>query len=346
MKHKKQVKEGIRMEKLIERIYELAEATGFSGVVSVNRRDGAQFCEGFGCRNRAEQLPNNAETRFGIASGTKFFTALGIGRLSAQGKLDLNSRVSAIDPRFKDFIHPEASVLNLLTHTSGMYDYLDEELIEDYDSFEVSIPWYKLETALDYLPLFKGQKPKFKPGERYAYSNGGYVLLGCIIEIISGELYRDFIHREVLEPADMQNSGFFAFNDLPHNTALGYLDSQNSTNIFRIPVRGGGDGGMYTSAGDLDKFWAALSSFRILPAELTDYFLKQHVDLNESSGYGCGVYLQSRGNGRIYSIVGGDAGVGFHSQYSPWQQLSIHILSNTSDGEEQMRELLTTGGDV
>ncbi|GAB6088701.1 serine hydrolase domain-containing protein [Spirochaeta dissipatitropha] len=332
------------MEKLIEKIEEFAKATDFSGVVSVNRRDGAQYSAGFGYRNRAELLPNTAETRFGIASGTKLFTALGIGRLSALGKLDLNSRASAIDPRFKGFIHPEATVLELLTHTSGMYDYLDEELIEDYDSFEVSIPWYKLQTALDYLPLFEGHEPKFIPGERYAYSNGGYVLLACIIEIISGELYRDFITREILKPADMQNSGFFAFNELPHNTALGYLDKRNITNFFKLPVRGGGDGGMYTTAGDLDKFWAAFTSFRILPAELTEYFLKQHVDFNESSGYGCGVYLESRGNGRVYSIVGGDAGVGFHSQYSPWQQLSIHILSNITNGEERMRELLTSGG--
>jgi len=323
------------MEQLIAKIEEITEEIRFSGVVSLSGPEGALYEKAFGCRDMGNGLENTTATRFGTASGTKLFTALGIGVLIDRGELKPDMTVCSIHPDFTGFIHKDATLLHLLTHTSGVFDYLDEEIIEDFDNFFVEIPWYNLETPSDYLPLFKGESPKFAPGERFSYSNGGYVLLGMIIEKVTGKLYRDFITEEVLRPAGMTDSGFFALNCLPGNTAQGYQEDRKTTNIFNLPIRGGGDGGMFTTAGDLKAFWRSLFSHRILSEDLTREFLKTRHPFNDLCGYGSGIY--KRLDDRMFYIVGGDAGVGFDSRYLPEKDMTFSILSNITDGEGKVR---------
>ncbi|MDJ0756471.1 MAG: serine hydrolase domain-containing protein [Ardenticatenaceae bacterium] len=325
------------MKTLLQKIEETAAKIQFSGVVSIFRESEAIYSAAFGYRDVQNKLPNQTDTRFGIASGTKFFTALGIGQLIEQGKLSFDTAVGELDDRFNHFIDPKATILNLLTHTSGIFDYYDEELIRDFDNFFVEIPWYQLETPSDYMPLFENQQMKFAPNERYAYSNGGYVFLGILIEKISGMLYRDFIQTQVLNPAGMSDSGFFAMNNLPQNTANGYLLDRQTTNVYNLPLRGGGDGGMFTTTADIRSFWEALFSYKILSPQVTDRFLETHVHFNDQSGYGCGVYQKF--NPLRYSIVGGDAGVGFQSCYWPDKEITFSVFSNVTDGEEAIADL-------
>jgi CubicO group peptidase (beta-lactamase class C family) len=273
-------------------------------------------------------------TKFGIASGTKLFTALGIGRLIDEGMLSLTTTMKEIDKDFRYFVDENATILNLLTHTSGIYDYYDEEKITDYDNYSVEIPWFQLTTPSDYLPLFKSRRMKSRPNEQYSYSNGGFVLLGIIIEKISGQLFRDFMDENVLRPAGMHNSGFYAFNDLPEDTASGYLKDRKTTNIYALPIRGGGDGGMYTTADDLKSFWQMLFVRKVLSPRLTDEYLKTQWTFNETEGYGCGVYRKL--DGSAFWIVGGDAGVGFFSRHISSDNTTISVLSNVTDGEESM----------
>lgn len=326
------------MQEILNELNDRVLAVGFSGVVSFCEGDTELYHRAYGYRDVANGLGNNTETRFGIASGTKFITALGIGRLIDQGKLSLETKVTEIDSSFHTFIDGDATILHLLTHTSGVYDYFDEEVIEDFDNFHVEIPWYRLETPSDYLPLFSGQEMKFEPGARYSYSNGGYVLLGIIIEKVSGRLYRDFLEEEVLIPAGMDHSGFYAFNNLPENTAWGYLADGETSNIFSIPKRGGGDGGMYTTAGDLRLLWKNLFSYKILSEELTNFYLSTQTEINDQIGYGCGIY-KTLDDG-MYFIVGGDAGVGFDSRHIPSRSLTVTVVSNRTDGEEDIRNFL------
>lgn len=322
------------MEKQYRRLDQAARETGFSGVISIQREETRLFCRAYGLRNVQDHLPNTPETRFGLASGTKLFTALGIGRLIDQGRISLGTSVGEIGGEFQGFIDPHATVLQLLTHTSGIYDYFDEEIEQDWDHFFVEIPWYRLETPSDYLPLFINRPLKFLPGERYSYSNGGYVLLGILIERLSGQLYRDFIQEQVLAPAGMSHSGFFALNDLPKNTANGYLADRRTTNIYNLPVRGGGDGGLFSTAADLALFWPRLLAGKILTAETTRQFLitRQHFD--EQRGYGCGVC--KRLGDRLYYILGGDAGVGFASYHQIPDQLTVSLFSNISEGIDSL----------
>jgi D-alanyl-D-alanine carboxypeptidase len=202
----------------------------------------------------------------------------------------------------------------------------------------VEIPWCELETPSDYTPLFEGKGIKFHPGERYAYSNGGYVFLGMLIEKLTGRLYRDFIREHVLQAANMHRSGFYAFNDLPPNTANGYLADRRTTNIYQLPLRGGGDGGMYTTTDDLRAFWHSLFSNGILSEELTETFLGTHWAFDDTDGYGCGIY--KRLDEGMFWIEGGDAGVGFDSRYLSKEKLTINILSNVTNGENAIRDVV------
>jgi len=326
------------VEELIRNIEKVARHTQFSGVVSIFRDGSTVFSKAFGYRDVKNRLPNTTDTRFGIASGTKLFTALGIGVLIDQGLLSLDTTVKKIDEGYRGFIDERATILHLLTHTSGIYDYYDEEIEQDFDNPSLKIPWCELHTPSDYYPLFKGKAMKFAPGERYSYSNGGYVFLGILIEKLTGRLYSDFIRELVLQPASMQNSGFFSFDDLPENTANGYLEDRRTTNIYRLPPRGGGDGGMYTTTHDLRLFWDSLFSGRIVSRALTATYLKTHYRRDDTRGYGCGIY--KRLDDSVFWIVGSDAGVGFESRYIVPERLTVNILSNITDGEDDMRDVL------
>jgi len=326
------------MKELIRRIERAASETEFSGVISIFRDASTVFNRAFGYRDVKNKLHNTTSTIFGIASGTKVFTALGIGVLVDQGLISLGTTIGELDREYTSFVDERATIQHLLTHTSGIYDYYDEEIELDYDHFSVEIPWCKLETPSDYYPSFKGQAMKFRPGERYSYSNGGYVFLGMLIEKLTGRLYRDFVREHVLQAAHMHRSGFYAFNDLPENTANGYLEDRRTTNIYQLPLRGGGDGGMYTTTDDLRAFWASLFSNRILSEELTATYLKTHCTFDVTDGYGCGIY--KRLDDSMFAIVGADAGVGFDSRYVVQEKLTINILSNITNGEEDMRDVV------
>jgi CubicO group peptidase (beta-lactamase class C family) len=326
------------MKELIHTIEKTASEVEFSGVFSIFKEQSPVFNKAFGYRDVKNGLPNTTSTRFGTASGTKVFTAMGIGVLIDQGLISLDTTVGELDQKYRGFIDEGATILHLLAHTSGIYDYYDEEIEEDFESFSVGIPWYELETPSDYYPLFEGQAMKFRPGERFSYSNGGYVFLGMLIEKLTGMTYRDFMREQVLQAVGMHSSGFYAFNDLPENTANGYYEDQITTNIYQLPLRGGGDGGMFTTTEDLQSFWDGLFSNRILSEELTKIYLRTQHAFNDKMGYGCGIY--KRLDGSMFSVVGSDAGVGFDSRHIVQENLTINILSNITDGERELRKVV------
>jgi CubicO group peptidase (beta-lactamase class C family) len=143
------------MKELIRKIEQAALETEFSGVISIFRDASTMFSKAFGYRDIKNKLPNTTSTRFGIASGTKLFTALGMGVLVDRGLLSLSTTIREIDQEYTGFVDEHATIQHLLTHTSGIYDYYDEEIEQDYDHFSIEIPWCELETPSDYYPLFR-----------------------------------------------------------------------------------------------------------------------------------------------------------------------------------------------
>jgi len=175
----------------------------FSGVISISAPDDILYQEAFGYRNRAEKLPNKPDTAFAIASGTKLFTALSICKLIDGGLLSLESRIRDLIPHDLKSINKEVTVFHLLTHTSGIGDYIDEEASSDY--FDIlrlyeNRPVHKWDSLAYYLPMFNELPQKFSPGERFGYSNAGFVLLGLVVEGISKQIYQKYVTENIILP--------------------------------------------------------------------------------------------------------------------------------------------------
>jgi CubicO group peptidase (beta-lactamase class C family) len=311
------------------------DAGVFSGVFSVSNEQGVIFERCCGFRNRSEELPNNKDTAFGIASGTKFFTGLAICKLIDAGKLSLDDALWNILPYDLAQVDKSVTVRHLLTHTSGIGDYIDEEAPNAalqmqtlYNQYPVYL-WERLEY---YLPMITSLPKKFEPGTRFGYSNAGFVLLGLVIEAVSGKLFQQFVADEIITPHGLRHTGFYYMNALPSNTAYGYMEDESGvwrTNIFNLPIVGGSDGGLYTCAGDLDILWRAIFNGRVLSEGMLQSFLKAHIARDGGKSYGLGVYRFDRASDTVYYAVGGDFGVDFFTAYFPKQKITASALGNT-----------------
>lgn len=312
----------------------------FSGVITIRKNDKILYNKAYGYSDRANQIKNNTKTSFGVASGTKIFTALGILKLVQQNKIHLDTKLfDLIDKPFH--YDPSVTIKQLLSHTSGLPDYYDEDLITDFDNFKVSVPWCDLLKPSHYLPVMPDRTMKFAPGESFHYNNGAFVLLALVIETMTGD-YHQWIQNEILTPHGLNHTGFYKFNELPVNTANGYMGDDQSlhTNIYNLPIVGGGDGGIFTSSPDLLNFWTLLMDNKLIPKSLTEILLTPHSKKNEGSHYGLGVWLDEKDGLYNPSIVGSDAGVSFFSDHLIKEKITVNVMSNTSSGAWDVMDLV------
>ena len=330
------------MEKSIQDIFNdwyETEGQDFSGVFSATGPDGIIYQQACGYRNKAEELPNTIDTAFAIASGTKLFTGLAVCKLIDEKKLSLEDKLCDLLPYDLGQIDKRITVFHLLTHTSGVGDYIDEDddncdeqLQALYDKYPVQL-WTELKY---YLQMITPLSPKFEPGERYGYSNSGFVLLGLVIEAVTGLSYQHFVYDNIIEPCKLTHTDYYRMDSLPSNTAFGYIilneyTREWRTNIFSMPVLGGSDGGIFTCAADLDILWRAIFDNKILSEEMTQAFLKPHVTRSEKYGtsYGLGVYRKICDGKLSYYAIGGDSGVDFFTAYFPQSKIVVLALGNT-----------------
>lgn len=324
--------------RLLEKIKNVQNENEFSGSVLV-ANEMEQIIElSFGYANRSEQLKNHYATRFGIASGCKIFTAVGICQLVEKGKLSFSTRLDeCLDVNFPHF-DQRITIHHLLTHTAGIPDYFDEEEMEDFEELWIENPMYKIRSLRDFLPLFQNKPMKLKVGERFHYNNAGYILLGLIIEQISGQTFSDYIQTNIFSQVEMMESGYFEFDALPYNTSFGYIDFPDGTwktNIYSLPAKGGSDGGAYVTVNDMGKFWHALVNGHIIRKEMLEQMLTPHaqVDDEEEDHYGYGVWVEKKGKEvHKYHVMGYDPGVSFHSAFYPRDGTTVVVCSNKSEG--------------
>ncbi|MGD8628380.1 MAG: serine hydrolase, partial [bacterium] len=189
---------------------------------------------------------------------------------------------------------------------------------------------------MDFLPLFKNKPMKFKPGVRFDYNDGGYILLGLVIETVSSLSFARYVEEHVFAPAGMRDSGYFPTDRLPERTAYAYIREEDGswrTNFFAVPIAGAPDGGAYTTAPDLARFWRALRSGRLLNAPLAAAMLEPVVTTgldSPYSHYGYGVWIDRPGDSvRKYFVVGSDPGVALHSAVYPGKDYALTIIGNT-----------------
>jgi D-alanyl-D-alanine carboxypeptidase len=242
----------------------LSRAGRFSGVAVLAKGDRPVFQHAYGMSDRATNRPNNLETAFNLGSINKVFTQIAIMQLAATGKVSLDSTLGKYWPDYPNQeVARKVTIRQLLRHTSGIggniFDPPPGGKRNDIRSLK------------DYLPLFVNAPMQFEPGARNAYSNAGYVVLGLLVERLSGEDYYGYARKHIFEPAGMTRTGSFAVDSLPPNTAIGYTkgdqdapaDAPVHPNASELPGRGSSAGGGYSTAQDLMKFLKALRERRI-----------------------------------------------------------------------------------
>jgi CubicO group peptidase (beta-lactamase class C family) len=328
----------MNQQELIDVVHDSIERHAFSGVVSIRQHGQVLHEQAAGYADRSNKIANSLDTRFGIASGTKFFTALAIGKLIAEGKLAFSTKLR--DCVALDFPHysPEITIRHLLTHTSGIPDYYDEAKFPDSNNFFVARPWYEIKGPRDYLAVFPDEPMKFAPGTQFSYSNGGYILLGVVIEELTGMRYQQYVEQEIFRAIGMARSGFFAFNQLPEQTAFGYIEDAGGwrTNIYNLPIIGASDGGAYTTVHDIALLWKAFWAAEIVPSEMVEIYATPYIKA-ESEGdgtyYGHGLWINMATDAKPeVSMIGGDAGVSFLSQMQRENGLQLTVISNNTSG--------------
>src|SRR5918999_1949296 len=212
------------MSSLANELDAIAAETTFSGVVRVDSTDGTEVVKAYGLAHRGYEIPNEVDTQFAIASGTKGLTALAVVSLISEGRLDLTTTARSLLGEDLPLIGDDVTVEHLLSHRSGIGDYLDEEADPDLNDYLMPVPVHELATTEQYLAVLDGHPKKFSPGERFAYSNSGYVVLALIAERASGVPFHELVRRRVCEPARMADTAFLRSDELPGRAALGYLE--------------------------------------------------------------------------------------------------------------------------
>jgi CubicO group peptidase (beta-lactamase class C family) len=242
----------------------LAKVGQFSGVTVVAKNGVPVFQHALGMADRERGIANNPETAFNLGSINKAFTQIAILQLRAAGKLDLDSTLAKYWPDYPNAeVARKITIRQLLRHTSGIGGNIFAPPAGGKRN--------DIRTLKDYLPLFVNQPLAFEPGTGNAYSNAGYVVLGLLIERLSGTDYYTYVREHIFTPAGMTRTGSFAVDSLPPNTAIGYtrgdenapLSAPLRPNTKDLPGRGSSAGGGYSTAPDLLRFLKALRERRI-----------------------------------------------------------------------------------
>jgi CubicO group peptidase (beta-lactamase class C family) len=301
-------------------------------VVRVDRGTETVVEKAYGLAHRGHGLPNETRTRFAIASGVKGMTALTVASLVEDGTLDLATTARSVLGADLPLIGDDVTIEHLLAHRSGIGDYFDEEAGHDITAHVMPIPVHELATTEHYLVVLDEHPAKFPAGERFSYCNSGYVVLALIAERASGTAFHELVVERVCTPAGMPDTAFLRSDELPGGTALGYLQADGlRANVLHLPVRGSGDGGIYTTAADVRALWRAFFTATIVSAGMVSEMTRPRSDVPERSRrYGLGFWLHELEDTVI--LEGYDAGVSFRSLHDPRADTTCTVVSNWTDG--------------
>jgi D-alanyl-D-alanine carboxypeptidase len=291
-----------RMDAAVERAIIDAD---FSGALMLKRGDQVVYQRVAGQAERVFGAANRIDTRFNVASIGKMFTATAILRLVEQGRVDLDAPVLRYLPDYPaPAIAGRITARQMLSHSSGVGNYWEAIAQKPSQAF--------VETR-DFLPLIAEQPLEFTPGERLGYSNGGYVILGLIIEALTGEAYADHIRRTIFEPLGMSGSGDWPLDFVVPNRADGYIRDEAvpgawRNNLFVNQYRGGPAGGGYSTIEDLTTFITALGDGRLLSPQMYAIATTGLFDLGRAR-YGLGFMEETINGHRMVGNAGGHFGI-------------------------------------
>jgi CubicO group peptidase (beta-lactamase class C family) len=286
------------------------------------------------------------DTKFNLGSINKSFTSVAIGQLAQQGKLSFNDLISKYLPDYPNkTVAAKVTIHQLLTHTSGMGMYFNDEFMKRRAS---------LKTLADLLPLFVNDPLDFEPGQKVQYSNSGYVVLGLIIEKLTKQNYFDYVREHIFKPAGMKDTDSYELEQKVANLAVGYTNmglsgrpepGPRKDSTSHLTARGSSAGGGYSTIEDMLKFGQALFGHKLLNQQYTDIVLSNQMRPGQPpAGYG---FFSVEVNG-TRAIGNNGGGPGTNSTFTVYPELgyTVIVMSNydppaASNVTNKLREMLT-----
>ncbi len=331
-------------------VEDLSNKDKFSGTVLIAKDQNIIYTKAIGLANKEQNSTTNLDTKFNLASMTKMFTSIAIAQLVEQKQIKFSDKIVKILPSLPKNIYGKITVHQLLTHTAGTGDIFRNPKFWDIKDTAKSISTY-VNIGID-DPLW------IKAGSKFEYSNYGYILLGAVIEKISGMSYYDYVKKNIFEVAKMLNTDSYETDKPNTNMAIGYtvppqMPAQKSShasekterepNTKFIEVKGTSAGGGYSTANDLYLFSSALFDGKLLSQESLEMITKgkvivpppplpanipTNVHLLPQRKYGYGFGESFENNIRIIGHNGGAPGVNAHFYIYPTLGYTVVVLAN------------------
>jgi CubicO group peptidase (beta-lactamase class C family) len=301
-------------------------ATGYSGAVLIARGDQVLVERAFGDADRRGNRKNTPATRFNLGSINKTFTAVGIAQMIDAGKVSLDDTLAKVLPEYPNRNAAATITLrDIMAHRSGIAQFLRADFGDV--------------TVADMVRRVAAEPHAFAPGTRQQYSNGGYIVLGRVLEVASGEPYEAFVREHIYKPAGMTGAAFLTEADSA-TAAFGYygVDASGQPMMGPTPVgyaanritKGNPAGGGYATPADLFKFSRALKSGRLLSARMTGLVCNDSFAGDPAARFGFALREQLAGSRRFIGNGGGAPGVNAEFRFEPHGEYTIVALSNAS----------------
>jgi CubicO group peptidase (beta-lactamase class C family) len=321
-----------RVEQLTAAINKAVTEDRFSGVVMLAKDGKPLLTRAVGMADPEKGIANRPDTKFNLGSINKFFTKIAIGQLAAAGKLSLDDTIRKHLPDYPSPVADKITIQQLLDHRSGLGDIFGPKFMASHAS---------LRKLSDYLPLFADAPLEFEPGASQRYSNAGFVVLGLIIEKISGQSYYDYVRDHITKPAGINDTASYAVDENVPNRAIGQTKRgpegplpQRRSNTATLPARGSSAGGGYSTAPDLLRLTQALLADKILSKDWTDWLFTNKV---------------GSGGKRALGVAGGSPGINAVLEIAP--PYTFIVLSNfdpptAEDIAREGRKIVGMGGEM
>jgi CubicO group peptidase (beta-lactamase class C family) len=327
------------MKALRVEIENVVAAGRFSGTVLVARDGVPVFTQAYGLADRERKISNKLDTRFRIGSMNKMFTAVAVMQLVQAGKLDLGEPLGKYMPDYPNKeVSATVTIHQLLTHTGGTGDIF----VPEYDARRREI-----RTLKDYVALLGDRGLEWEPGSRFEYSNYGFILLGAVIEKVTGQSYYDYVREHVYAPAGMASTGSEPEDHAVPNRSVGYttfdFNRPLQSNAEWLPYRGTSAGGGYSTVADLLKFANALQQHKLLDAHNTELLTIGKVDEPlPGARYAYGFRDRQLRGTRCFGHGGGAPGMNGELRICPAAGYVVAVLSNLDPpAADEISDLVT-----
>jgi CubicO group peptidase (beta-lactamase class C family) len=306
-----------------KRVDEVVAADLFSGAVLVAKDGKSVFAQAYGLADREKKTPNTLKTQFRLGSMNKMFTAVATLQLVQNGKLDLKAPFGnyLTDYPNKD-VASKVTIEQMLSHTGGTGDIFGPEF--DKNRLE-------LKTLQDYVKLYGNRGPEFEPGSQWKYSNYGFLLLGVIVEKVSGQNYYDYVRDHIFKPAGMTATASEPEDQVVADRSVGYMRSDGGgwqRNTDTLPYRGTSAGGGYSTVEDLLKFATALQTNKLLKPQYTEMLTTGKVETPGGGKYAYGFQDATVNGTRCFGHGGGAPGMNGELKICPGPGYVVAVLAN------------------